>query len=147
MCSESLKKVLSASIKPLYHRNVLYKMERIYLETKASTLEWQLFAGTLLRFWLKTPFASTKFCDLFVEMVQGRQIIIFYTNNNNYLKTCYEKRDHWGFSIKIEFLAWIMCAEYNSASFMKKYWSQAELWLFLCTRVDIFVFQKIGIFN
>ena len=38
--------------------------------------------------------------------------------------TGYEKRDHWGFFIKIEFLAWIdssMCAEYNGASFMKKY--------------------------
>ena len=32
-----------------------------------------------LRFWLKTPFASTKFCDLYAEMVQGRQILIFYT--------------------------------------------------------------------
>ena len=32
-----------------------------------------------LRFWLKTPFASTKFCDLYAEMVQDRQILIFYT--------------------------------------------------------------------
>jgi hypothetical protein len=32
-----------------------------------------------LRFWLKTQFASTKFCDLYVEMVQGLQILIFYT--------------------------------------------------------------------
>ena len=28
-----------------------------------------------LRFWLKTPFASTKFCDLYTEMVQGQQIL------------------------------------------------------------------------
>ena len=32
-----------------------------------------------LRFWLDTPFASTKFCDLNTEMVQGRQILMFYT--------------------------------------------------------------------
>ena len=32
-----------------------------------------------MRFWLKTPFASTKFCDLYAEMVQGRQILMFYT--------------------------------------------------------------------
>ena len=32
-----------------------------------------------LRFWLETPFVSTKFCDLNVEMVQGRQILMFYT--------------------------------------------------------------------
>ena len=38
--------------------------------------------------------------------------------------TCYEKRDHLGYFIKIEFLAWIdssMCAESNGAIFMKKY--------------------------
>ena len=29
--------------------------------------------------WLKTPFASTKFYDLYVEMVQDRQILMFYT--------------------------------------------------------------------
>ena len=36
--------------------------------------------------------------------------------------TCYEKRDHSGYFIKIEFLAWIdssMCAESNGAGFMK----------------------------
>jgi hypothetical protein len=32
-----------------------------------------------LRFRLKIHFASTKFCDLYVEMVQGRQILTFYT--------------------------------------------------------------------
>ena len=32
-----------------------------------------------LRFGLETPFASTKFCDLNAEMVQGRQILMFYT--------------------------------------------------------------------
>ena len=68
--------------------------------------------------------------------------------------TCYEKIDHLQFFIKTEFLAWIaidssMCAEskFNGASFMKKYWSQAELWPFLCSWVDTFVFQKMHIFN
>ena len=44
--------------------------------------------------------------------------------------TCYEKRDHSGYFIKIEFLAWIdssMFAESNGADFMKKYLSQAEV--------------------
>ncbi len=31
-----------------------------------------------LRFWLKTHFASTKFCNLYAEMVQGRQILMHY---------------------------------------------------------------------
>ena len=34
--------------------------------------------------------------------------------------TCYEKRDHSGYFIEIEFLAWIdssMCAESNGATF------------------------------
>ena len=38
--------------------------------------------------------------------------------------TGYEKRDHWGFFKKIEFLVWIdspMCAESNGASFKQKY--------------------------
>ena len=30
-----------------------------------------------LQFWLKLCFAKTKFCDLYVEMVQGRQILMF----------------------------------------------------------------------
>ena len=29
-----------------------------------------------MQFWLKTPFVSTKFCDLYEEMVQGRQIVM-----------------------------------------------------------------------
>ena len=37
---------------------------------------------------------------------------------------CYEKTDHLGYFIKIEFCAWIddssMCAESNGASFTKK---------------------------
>ena len=40
--------------------------------------------------------------------------------------TCIEKRDHSGYLIKIEFLAWIdssMCAESNGTSFMKKYFT------------------------
>jgi hypothetical protein len=32
-----------------------------------------------LRFWLKMRFASTKFCDLYMEMVQGRHILMFYS--------------------------------------------------------------------
>ena len=32
-----------------------------------------------LRFQLKTLFASTKFCNLYAEMVQDQQILIFYT--------------------------------------------------------------------
>ena len=32
-----------------------------------------------MRFGLKISFASTKFCDLYTEMVQGRQILMFYT--------------------------------------------------------------------
>ena len=38
-----------------------------------------IYRYIFLRFWLKTPFASTKFCDLYAEMVQGQQILIFYT--------------------------------------------------------------------
>ena len=33
-----------------------------------------------------------------------------------------------------------MYAESNGASFMKKYWSQVELWPFLYTQVDIFIY-------
>ena len=49
------------------------------------------------------------------------------------------------FFIKIKFLAWIdssVCTEYNGASFKEKSRSQAELWLFLCTWVDIVVFRN-----
>ena len=45
-------------------------------------------------------------------------------SSSNSTKTCYGKIDHLQFFIKTEFLAWIdspMCAESNSASFMKKY--------------------------
>ena len=44
---------------------------------------------------------------------------IEHENNN---VTCSEKRDHSGYFIKIEFLAWIdssVCAESNGACFMK----------------------------
>ena len=44
--------------------------------------------------------------------------------------TGYEKRDHLGFFIKIEFLACIdssVCVEHNGESFKKKYGSQAKL--------------------
>jgi hypothetical protein len=32
-----------------------------------------------LRFWLKARFASTKFCCLYSEMVQGLHILVFYS--------------------------------------------------------------------
>ena len=41
---------------------------------------------------------------------------------SNIYVTCSEKRDHSGYFIKIEFLAWIdsfMCTESNGASLMK----------------------------
>ena len=40
-----------------------------------------------------------------------------------------------------------ICAESYGASFMKKYWSQMEVWPFLYTQVDMFIFQKMRIFN
>ena len=73
-----------------------------------------------------------------------------YAKIYSIIVTCSEKRDQSGYFIKIEFLAWIdsfMCTESNSASFMKKYWSQVELWPFLYTQLDIFVFWKMCIFN
>ena len=39
----------------------------------------QVASYIILRFWLKTPFANTKICDLYAEMVQGRQTLIFHT--------------------------------------------------------------------
>ena len=46
-----------------------------------------------------------------------------YNNNTCIIMTCSEKRDHSGYFIKIEFLAWndsSVCAESNGASLMKK---------------------------
>ena len=62
-----------------------------------------------------------------------------------YYVTCSEKRDHSGYFIKIEFLAWIdsfMCAESNGASFMKKISITSGVMTILYTQVDIFVFWK-----
>ena len=56
--------------------------------------------------------------------------------------------DHLGFFINIEFLAWVdspFSVEYNGESFKSKYWSQAELWQFLCIRVHSFNFRKTSI--
>ena len=61
------------------------------------------------------------------EKIVGSEYFVEKTLQN---VTCSEKRDHSGYFIKIEFLAWIdssMCAESNGASFMKKYRSQVEL--------------------
>ena len=44
--------------------------------------------------------------------------------------TCYKERDHSGYFIKIEFLAWIdssICAESNGAIFMNYCWSIVEI--------------------
>ena len=48
-----------------------------------------------------------------------------------YNVTGYEKRDHWGFFKKIEYLTWI-----------DRHTSQVGVWPFLCTRVETFVFWK-----
>ena len=48
-----------------------------------------------LRFWLETPFASTKFCDLNAEMVQGRQILMFYTTIVHIANDCGYKILHF----------------------------------------------------
>ena len=40
------------------------------------------------RFCSKTRFASTKFCDLYAEMVQGRQILMFYTTIVHIANVC-----------------------------------------------------------
>ena len=52
---------------------IVYPHESYYL--KVTIICRYIF----LRFWLKTPFASTKFCDFYAELVQGRQILMFYT--------------------------------------------------------------------
>ena len=47
-----------------------------------NTLRWQLFAGTFfLQFQCKAHFSSTNFYDLYIEMVQGRLILIFVVHN------------------------------------------------------------------
>ena len=53
--------------------------------------------------------------------------------------TCFEKRDHSGYFIKIEFLAWSdssMCAESIGASFMKK--------ILITSRVMTIYFYALG---
>lgn len=66
--------------------------------------------------------------------------------------TPYGKRDHSGFFVESAFLVWIVSAtspEFNGASLKEKYYSEAELWLFICTRVahrrQIF-FGETGVF-
>jgi hypothetical protein len=48
-----------------------------------------------LQFWLKTHFASTEFCDLYTEMVQGRQILMFYTTRVLIANDCGHKILHF----------------------------------------------------
>ena len=38
-----------------------------------------IYRCIFLRSWFKTCFVSTKFCDLYAEVVQGRQILMFYS--------------------------------------------------------------------
>jgi hypothetical protein len=47
-----------------------------------------IYRNIFLRFWLKTHFASTKFCVLYAEMVQGRQILKFYTTMVHIANDC-----------------------------------------------------------
>ena len=46
-----------------------------YMYLKVTIIYRYIF----LWFWLKTHFVSTKFCNLYAEMVQGRQTLMFYT--------------------------------------------------------------------
>ena len=50
---------------------------------------------------------------------------------------------------KIEFLCmdWYIALCVLNPMVQVSYWSQVELWPFLCTRVDTFVFRKTRIFN
>ena len=61
--------------KKLHCSKVWLSLDFAYYYLKVTIICRYIF----LQFWLETPFASTKFCDLNVEMVQGRQILIFYT--------------------------------------------------------------------
>ena len=44
-----------------------------------------------LRFCPETGFASTKFCDLYAEMVQGQKILMFYTTIVHIANVCGHK--------------------------------------------------------
>ena len=55
-------------------RNVCVASTLVYLEHSCRYLRM-----TNQQFWLKN-FASTKVCDLYVEMVQGRHILMFYVH-------------------------------------------------------------------
>ena len=65
--------------------------------------------------------------------------------------TGYEKRDHWGFFKKIEFWYGLiaLCVLNPMVRVSNKNIDHncVELWPFLCTRVDTFVFRKTHIFN
>ena len=61
--------------------------------------------------------------------------------------TGYEKRDHWGF--KLSFWHGLIALRVLNPMVQvlcKKYWSQVELWPFICTRVDTPVLRKGTIF-
>jgi hypothetical protein len=53
-------------------------MYSVYRPSKQH-LKWIIICRYIfLRFRLKARFASTKFCGLYVEVVQGRRILMFY---------------------------------------------------------------------
>jgi hypothetical protein len=53
-------------------------MHALYMYLRVTIIYRYIF----LRFWLETRFASTKFCDLYAKMVQGRHILMFYSAYN-----------------------------------------------------------------
>ena len=56
-----------------YMQALVFMIKKSYL--KVTIICRYIF----LRFLVKTPFASTKFCNSYAEMVQGRQILMLYT--------------------------------------------------------------------
>ena len=50
-----------------------------YTYVQVVPLGWQLFAGTFFCDFGLKQFVSTKFCDWYVEMVQGQHILMFYS--------------------------------------------------------------------
>ena len=109
-------------------------------QTFNFSLLWLAIAKQSFNFsllWMNNIVWSTNFWVITDTMVEPTlQCIIV---------TCSEKRDLPQFLMNIEILAWIdssVYTEYNGASSKEKYWSQAELWPFLYTRVDRVVFWK-----
>ncbi len=71
--------------------HVLYVRMRKGVYLKVTIICRYIF----LRFWLRTHFASIKFCDLYAEMVQGRQILMFYTTRGLIANDCGYKILHF----------------------------------------------------